>query len=100
MTHISNWSNERNKEEPNFDNLRVKGMDAFDEQDVFRLCSKRIREDNYEEDDFLLYLCFELFKKQQYDKVILTYLANFYCGATRDMKKLWKTAEGVWSICC
>ena len=26
---------------------------------------------------------FELFKKQQYDKVILTYLANYYCGATR-----------------
>lgn len=40
-----------------------------------------------------MYLCFELFKRQQYDKVILTYLANFYCGATRDMKKLWETAK-------
>lgn len=93
MTHISNWSYERNKEEPTFENLRMKGMDAFDEKEIFRLCSKRIREDNYEEDDFLLYLCFELFKRQQYDKVILTYLANFYCGATRDMKKLWETAK-------
>ena len=25
-----------------------------------------------------------------YDKAILTYLAQVYCGATRDMKKVWK----------
>ena len=41
------------------------------------LCSRTIRENNYENDDFLTYVCFELFKKQQYDKVILTYLANY-----------------------
>ena len=84
------WKQENEKEEPTFENLRIKGISAFDEKDVFRLCSKRIREDNYEEDEFLNYLCFELFKMQQYDKVTLMYLANYYCGATRDMKRLWK----------
>ncbi|MFR9063651.1 MAG: hypothetical protein ACLVJO_07825 [[Clostridium] scindens] len=65
------WKQENEKEEPTFENLRIKGISAFDEKDVFRLCSKRIREDNYEEDEFLNYLCFELFKMQQYDKVTL-----------------------------
>ena len=52
-----------------------------------------IRETNYENDDFLTYVCYDLFKKKQYDKVILTYLANFYCGATQEMKELWKVAR-------
>lgn len=92
MSHMTNWISEGAKEEVTFENLHVKDIDDFDEKEVFMLCSKRIREDNYEEDDFLLYLCFEMFKRQQYDKVTLTYLANYYCGATKDMKRLWKTA--------
>lgn len=87
------WKQEYEREDPTFEGIQVKGIDAFDEKDVFRLCSKRIREDNYEEDEFLNYLCFELFKRQQYDKVTLMYLANYYCGATGDMKRLWKVLK-------
>lgn len=87
------WKQEQKKEEPTFENIHQKGLDAFDEKDVFILCSKRIREDNYEEDDFLSHLCFELFKRGQYDKVTLTYLASYYCGATSDMKRLWKALK-------
>lgn len=93
MGHMSNWGKENRQEEVTFGNIRMQGMKAFDEKDIFKLCSKKIREDNYDEDDFLLYLCFELFKKEQYDKVTLTYLANYYCGATKDMKVLWKIAK-------
>ncbi|EEG73403.1 DUF5717 family protein [[Clostridium] hylemonae] len=88
--HAGIWKHEEQKREATFDSIRELGTDAFDEKDIFRLCSKRIREDNYEEDEFLSFLCFELFKKEQYDKVTLTYLANYYCGATSDMKRLWK----------
>lgn len=87
---LGKWKEEDAKEEPSFDNLPVKGIDYFEEQEVFKLCSRRIREDNYAEDDFVTYLSFELFKRQQYDKVTLMYLANYFCGGTRDMKKLWK----------
>src|SRR5699024_3188334 len=52
------------------------------------------REENYEEDEFLTWLCFEMFLRQQYDKVTLMYLANYYCGATRDMKALWNVLKG------
>ena len=84
------WKEKHEKEELTFENLKNKGISAFDEKEVFRMCSRQIREDNYEEDEFISYLCFELFQKRQYDKVTLTYLGNYYCGATRDMKKLWK----------
>ena len=70
-----------------------KGIGAFDEKEVFRICSRKIRDDNYEEDDFLSYLSFELFKRQQYDKVTLMYLANYYCGPTDNMKELWKVLK-------
>lgn len=76
-----------------FENLKLYGVEAFDEEDCFLLCTKRIREQENVEDDFLLYLCFELLKRDMYDKVLLKYLAHFYCGATDDMKMLWQKAR-------
>ena len=70
--------------------LSARGLNFFDEREVFRLCSRRIREENYEEDEFLTYLCIELFRRGQYDKTTLLYLADYYYGATADMKRLWK----------
>lgn len=84
---------ERQDRELSFENLQTFGMERYDEENVFCLCSKRIREENYQEDDFLSYLCYELFERGQYDKVTLTYLADFYCGATERMKDLWYAAK-------
>lgn len=81
------------KPELHYESLKTDGIENYDETDVFRFCSKKIREENYEEDDFLTYMCYELYKKEQYDKVILTYLANYFCGCTREMKKVWKSAK-------
>lgn len=81
------------KVEINWENLRRHGIDYFDEEQVFRFLSKRIREEGEEEDDYKTYLAFELLKRGQFDKVTLSYLANYYCGATKDMKKVWKTAR-------
>ena len=90
---VSSFS-EKEKEELSFENIRQKGLQIFEDKDVFGLCSREVRETNYAEDRFLLHLCFEMFLRGQYDKVTLTYLANYYCGATADMKKLWKMAVG------
>ena len=76
-----------------FENLKTYGLQAFDEREVFLMCTKKIREEGSSEDDFLLYLSFEVMKRGYYDKALLTYLATFYCGATRDMKLLWKRAK-------
>lgn len=79
--------------EVSYENLKFYGMEPFEEKDVFLLCSKRIREQEQVEDDFISYLCFELLKGGFYDKVLLTYLAQYYCGATRDMKLVWQKAK-------
>ena len=84
---------EEEEEELTLERVREKGLENFKEEEIFALCSRTIRENNYENDDFLTYICFDLFLKQQYDKVILTYLANYYCGATSDMKLLWREAK-------
>ena len=81
------------EEELTLEVVRRKGLENFPEEEIFGLCSRTIRENNYENDDFLTYICFDLFKKRQYDKVILTYLANYYCGATLEMKELWREAR-------
>ncbi len=87
------WEQENEKEAPTFEGLMEKGLEAFEAKDVFRLVSRRIKDENYEEDSFLSYLCFELFRRQFYDKVTLMYLANFYCGPTGEMKFLWKALK-------
>ena len=84
---------EEQEQELNLQIVRAQGIEKYSEEEMFGLCSKTIRESNYESDDFLTYICFELFKRGQYDKVILTYLANYYCGATSDMKWLWREAR-------
>ncbi len=87
------WEQENEKELPTFEGLMEKGLQAFEGKDIFRLVTRRIKEENYEEDSFLSYLCLELFKRQHFDRVTLMYLANFYCGPTREMKYLWKTLK-------
>lgn len=76
-----------------FENLKRYGLASFDEQEVFLYCTKYIREQGYEEDDFLTFTCFELLKRGLYDKVLITYLCKFYCGATSDMKFVWQKAR-------
>lgn len=87
------WKEQNEEEVVTFEKIKEKGLSDFDEKEVFRLCSTTVRERNYAEEEFLTYLCFAMFKRQQYDKATLTYLAAYYCGATRDMKKLWHVAH-------
>lgn len=75
------------------DVVREKGLEYFEDSEMLALSSKTIRETNYECNDFLTYVCFGLFTRGQYDKITLTYLARYYCGATTEMKKLWREAK-------
>lgn len=84
---------EAKKVQLTFENLKYYGIDSFNEDEIFFMCTKRIREQEDVEDDFLLYISFELLKRGQYDKALLGYLANFYCGATSDMKFVWRQAK-------
>lgn len=52
---------EEQAQELTLDVVKEKGMENFSEEEIFSLCSRTIRENNYESDDFLTYICFELF---------------------------------------
>lgn len=80
-------------EEISWELLLEQGKEAFEDRSVFKVCSLKIREDDYEENEYLLALCYELFTKDLFDKVTLTYLVEYYCGATAEMKKLWHVAR-------
>ena len=87
------WQEQSEEEAVTLENIKEKGFSHFDEREMFKTCSAAVRDGNYKEEEFLTHLCFELFNRQQYDKVTLIYLSNYYCGATRDMKRLWNTAH-------
>lgn len=74
-------------------NLKLYGVEAFDEQEVFLACTKMVRELGDEEDDFLTNACYILLTKGYYDKATLEYLARVYCGATADMRFVWEKAR-------
>ena len=84
---------EQKKTPVTFEMIRQYGVECFDKQEVFVLCSKRIREQEQTEDDLLLYTTFAVLKEGFFDKATLTYLAQYYCGATSDMKVVWKQAR-------
>ena len=84
---------EKEARELTWEAIRKQGADHFNTIDVFKICSKQIRESAYEEDEDLVMFCYNLFMKDQYDTVTLTYLVEYFCGATADMKKIWKAAR-------
>ncbi len=81
---------EERKNEVSYEAVKEQGIESFEEQELLKFCSWQVRDTNYAENEFLLWLSFYLFVRHQYDRVILMYLANYYCGATRDMCRLWK----------
>lgn len=52
------------EEELTLEIVKEKGLENFPEDEIQVLCSKMIRETNYENDDFLTYVCYDLFKKK------------------------------------
>ena len=61
------WNQEPEKEKPDYEKIQAKGIDSFEDKDVFLVCSRRIREENYTEDDFLSsvsYTHLDVYKRQ------------------------------------
>lgn len=86
-------SSDEKKPAPDVHTILREGNPNLGENELLELCSRTIRETNYEQDDDLTYLCYGLFRAGKYDKVILSYLSTFYCGSTSDMKTLWRHAR-------
>lgn len=73
--------------------LHMYGYDTIGSAYRVTICSYRITETNYEEDDFLLGLAGDTFIAGKYNDVILSYLCRYYNGPTKDMALIWKAAK-------
>ncbi len=76
-----------------YEKLEEFGPENFDESSVYLLCKSKLKEEPEKEDEFLLHNLFVAFQNEMYDKATLSYLARYYCGATKHMKELWYAAK-------
>lgn len=76
-----------------YENLINQGLKPFDLEEVKDLCSKKIMDDDFEENDHLIHLCYLLFKQEAYDRSIMSYLVTYYVGPTVEMKAIWHAAR-------
>lgn len=60
---------------------------------LIKLAAWKIREREYEEDEFLLHLCLFIFQDHIYNESILEYLAGYYCGPAAIMEAVWRAAR-------
>ena len=90
---IRSTSDLKKKEELTLEIVRKRGAEHYSDQELFSLCTKTIRDTNYELDHYLTFLCIRLFEQGMYDKVTLTYLSTHYSGSTIRMKQLWHEAK-------
>lgn len=75
-----------------FDNLISYGIDKFNFENTLSLCNEKIIEEEFRKDDFLVYICHQLFQKEVYDKVTMSYLVSYYMGSTIELKAIWHAA--------
>lgn len=60
---------------------------------LIKLAAWRIREADYEENEFLLKLCLFIFRQHKYNESILEYLAGYYYGPAKTMEAVWREAR-------
>lgn len=57
------------------------------------MCSYQIAEQGFEEEDFLLNLVWDTYRKGKYNDVMMLYLTRYYNGPTKQMAKLWRDTK-------
>jgi len=75
-----------------YEMLQQFGYDMIGSTYRVAICSYKITEGNYEEDEFLLGLAENTFCQDKYNDVILIYLCKFFNGTIRQMAKIWEAA--------
>lgn len=70
--------------------IQLYGYDAVGAAYLVTICSNRITEANFEEDEFLISMATDAFLAGKYNDIILIYLCKYYNGSLKQMVKLWE----------
>lgn len=76
-----------------FDWVRIYGTEYIDYKILVRLCDRMLARTDYEYDCDLLKICAHIFELGKYDETILSYLAMYQMGTSKELKKLWRGAD-------
>lgn len=76
-----------------YEMLQLYGYDTIGSAYRVTVCSYKIMETHYEEDEFLLGFAGDTFGLGKYNDVILSYLCRYYNGPTKYMLHVWKSAK-------
>jgi hypothetical protein len=68
-----------------FNMIREFGSEGIETERLYKLCTKMILQNLFDEDPLLLYLAYEVFKQGKNDSVILDYLCEHFNGLTDQM---------------
>lgn len=92
-SHIIEYFIQRGLFDKAYKAIMVYGYEGIQDKRIMRLCSRIIRENNFEKDELLVELAYLAFSKGKYDEVILQYLIKFYAGTTKNLYAIWKAAN-------
>ena len=70
------------------------GAEGIPADQLLKLTSRLILQNDFEENPVLVSLAWQVFSKDKYDDVILIYLRDYYDGSIRHLCRLWRRAEG------
>ena len=82
----------RDKPETAVEWIKEYGVNGIAPKILLRLASKMIGRLNRTEDETVLFLCFYAFRKGKADMVTLSYLMEYYEGAAKLLRDIWKSA--------
>lgn len=92
-SHIIEYFIQRGLFEKAYEAIQTYGYEGIQDKRIMRLCSRVIREKDYEKDDLLIELAYFAFSNGKYDETILEYLIRFYAGTTERLYAIWKAAR-------
>lgn len=76
-----------------YDAIKVYGFDKIQDKKIMRLCSRKIKENHFENDPLLREMAYFAFTCGKYDDCILEYLIKYYLGTTKDLYAIWVAAK-------
>ena len=91
-SHIIEYFIQRGLFDKAYEAIREYGYEEIQDKRVMRLCSRVIREKDFEKDDLLVELSYFAFSNGKYDETTLQYLILFYAGTTEGLYAIWKAA--------
>lgn len=77
-----------------YDWIKLRQGEGIEAKIIVRLCSRLLTMEEMMQDSTMTTLTFAAFRAGKYDENVLKYLCRFFQGTSREMRDIWRAAEG------